>query len=419
MTPSASAVSRRLARFAFAAPITCTAGAPALAQSDLIALPYQQMIAYGLSGDGAVVVGQTQGPGGSVTWTQAGGVQLLSPSSGDGVATDASYDSSVIVGIQFSVGVYRWTPATGMQFLGVAPGYTSSGTPLVSTDGSIVVGTAVNPGTQQDAIWRWTEATGLQLFGNFTSAEHTVAGLSGDGSVVIGNDLVPQFRPGVSYSYPGKAWSHTVTGSVALPSPAQYFAATGLSDDGQTIVGGRWSYNGLGHASNHVAVRWVDGGPQQDIGLLAGHPYSRATVVSADGSVIAGDTGGPYFTLGEAVWIWTQPKGIRDLKQVLLDLGVASASNWTLRTVVAMSDDGAVILGYGDDAGLGLRPWLAILENPCYADCSGDGNLTVADFTCFQTRFIAGDPYADCDTSGTLTVADFTCFQTAFVAGCP
>ncbi len=55
----------------------------------------------------------------------------------------------------------------------------------------------------------------------------------------------------------------------------------------------------------------------------------------------------------------------------------------------------------------------------CYADCNQSGSLTVADFTCFQTRFVAGDPYADCNQSGTLTVADFTCFQTKFVAGCP
>ncbi len=55
----------------------------------------------------------------------------------------------------------------------------------------------------------------------------------------------------------------------------------------------------------------------------------------------------------------------------------------------------------------------------CYADCNLSGTLTVADFTCFQTKFVAGDPYADCNQSGTLSVADFTCFQSMFVAGCP
>ncbi len=55
----------------------------------------------------------------------------------------------------------------------------------------------------------------------------------------------------------------------------------------------------------------------------------------------------------------------------------------------------------------------------CYADCTDDGALTVADFGCFQTKFVSGEPYADCNASGGLSVADFGCFQTKFVAGCP
>ncbi len=55
----------------------------------------------------------------------------------------------------------------------------------------------------------------------------------------------------------------------------------------------------------------------------------------------------------------------------------------------------------------------------CYADCNADGQLTVADFGCFQTKFVAQNAYADCNADGNLTVADFGCFQTKFVAGCP
>ncbi len=55
----------------------------------------------------------------------------------------------------------------------------------------------------------------------------------------------------------------------------------------------------------------------------------------------------------------------------------------------------------------------------CYPDCNGVGGLTIADFGCFQTKFVAGDPYADCNQDAALTVADFGCFQTKFVAGCP
>lgn len=53
-----------------------------------------------------------------------------------------------------------------------------------------------------------------------------------------------------------------------------------------------------------------------------------------------------------------------------------------------------------------------------YADCNYDGMVTVADFGCFQTRWLQGDLYADCNGSGTLTIHDFGCFQTCFVMTC-
>jgi hypothetical protein len=60
-----------------------------------------------------------------------------------------------------------------------------------------------------------------------------------------------------------------------------------------------------------------------------------------------------------------------------------------------------------------------------YANCdasTGSPALTAADFSCFLSKFRAGDPYANCDGSTgspTLTAADFVCFLSAFRAGCP
>jgi hypothetical protein len=73
------------------------------------------------------------------------------------------------------------------------------------------------------------------------------------------------------------------------------------------------------------------------------------------------------------------------------------------------------------DTGLGPAPIvdMGAYEYRLYPDCNLDGVLTVADFGCFQTKFVAGDPYADCNGDGLRTVADFGCFQTKFVAGCP
>ncbi|MFM9996370.1 MAG: hypothetical protein ACKVU4_11290 [Phycisphaerales bacterium] len=56
---------------------------------------------------------------------------------------------------------------------------------------------------------------------------------------------------------------------------------------------------------------------------------------------------------------------------------------------------------------------------PCYPDCNNSGTLTVADFGCFQGKYVLSDLYADCNASGTLTVADFGCYQGKYVLGCP
>ncbi len=85
----------------------------------------------------------------------------------------------------------------------------------------------------------------------------------------------------------------------------------------------------------------------------------------------------------------------------------------TTQTRIGIDRDSDGVLD-GDEAG-GLG---------CYANCTADltpggqPNLTIADFGCFQTKFVQGDPYADCNADGLQTIADFGCFQTQFVSGC-
>ncbi len=61
----------------------------------------------------------------------------------------------------------------------------------------------------------------------------------------------------------------------------------------------------------------------------------------------------------------------------------------------------------------------------CYANCdcsAGTPALTANDFSCFLSKFRAGDVYANCDGSTgspSLTAVDFSCFLSAFRAGCP
>ena len=90
-----------------------------------------------------------------------------------------------------------------------------------------------------------------------------------------------------------------------------------------------------------------------------------------------------------------------------------------------LSSSCAVLLDFDNDHDLDmalideLEDVVMLYENACGPDCNNDGALTVADFGCFQTKFVQGDPYADCNGDGQRTVADFGCFQTMFVQGCP
>jgi hypothetical protein len=94
--------------------------------------------------------------------------------------------------------------------------------------------------------------------------------------------------------------------------------------------------------------------------------------------------------------------------------GVSGGGGFTLSGTIGQASAG-VVSGGGFEIGGGF--WAGATPS-CYPDCTLSAGLTIADFACFQAKFVAGDPYADCNASGTLTIADFACFQSRFVAGC-
>jgi probable HAF family extracellular repeat protein len=109
--------------------------------------------AYSVSADGSVVVGDA---GGAFRWTVATGFQYI----GSGTAWDVSADGSVVVGSSLE-GAFRWTAATGVQYLGTLLGSSGSSAFAVSGDGSIVVGRASITAERDHAI-RWTPSRGIE-----------------------------------------------------------------------------------------------------------------------------------------------------------------------------------------------------------------------------------------------------------------
>ena len=169
--------------------------------------------ASGVSADGSVVVGSSKSAssGGTGTgrteafrWAQATGMVGLGDLPGGlfySKANGVSADGSVVVGVSEGANgneAFRWTQATGMVGLGVLPGgYFSSSALGVSADGSVVVG--YSDSENEAFIWNSTQGMrslkqvltndyGLNLNGwDLTSAN----AISADGLTIVGSGFDP------------------------------------------------------------------------------------------------------------------------------------------------------------------------------------------------------------------------------------
>lgn len=157
----------------------------------------------------------------------------------------------------------------------------------------------------------------------------TIAGLSGDGTVIIGHRDM-----GILFT-----WSEN-EGVEDLNSPMQPAKhGHAVNFDGSAIVGS------LGGGPNKQAVRWTKNGGTWDedvldTGLIQGQNYgSEATGVSDDGSVVVGTRG---ITLNPRAWRWTEDSDLQEL-------GLLHETKSSYSRATAVSGDGKVIVGRGDD----------------------------------------------------------------------
>jgi len=169
---------------------------------------------FGISGNGAVIVGGTGGSAGEAFyWTEASGKVGLGDLPGGGfssVAAAASLDGSVIVGggsTDNGTEVFRWTNAGGMVGLGrlTSTDYLAEAL-AVSADGSVISGHAYR---QEDIFspvieeaFRWTAAEGIRSVSQLLTdaglgaaiagwSLQSAIGISADGSTLAGYGLNP------------------------------------------------------------------------------------------------------------------------------------------------------------------------------------------------------------------------------------
>ena len=366
------------------------------------------------------------------------------------VASSISGDGTIVVGTGTG-GVQRWTGGTWTTIGGY-----SAGTPVVSRDGAVIAATALEPITNYQTAAIWLGGTNWQTLGGIgsvsSSSQSSTYGISGDGSVVVGLGWICP----AAFSC-GRAFSWTASSGMlnlgAIGGDGS--RANGVSADGATIVGWQqiatrvpavwvnsvetvldptgagevWAANSDGTRiagwNNGEAIVWSWNGAawdSQTIGFFLASHSGRALAISDDGSVVGGQCSlGSLPPFPTSALYWTQATGAVELKPYLESLGTTGMAGWTLNRVVAMTPDGRTLLGVGT-LGIAAFPnasFIVTFPESCYADCNADAALTVADFGCFQTKFVGADPYADCNADSLLTVADFGCFQTKFVGGCP
>ncbi len=167
---------------------------------------YLYSVAFDVSGDGRVVVGQTDGPRSyePFRWTAETGFQSIAPESGPwfGTAYGVSADGSVVVGRilhsdETGPEAFRWSLNGGMEYLGFLPDTFISIAMDVSDDGRVVVGWC-EPGFRP---FIWTPETGMRDLYEIATDDlgedlepwqlATVDAVSGDGRTVAGQGYAP------------------------------------------------------------------------------------------------------------------------------------------------------------------------------------------------------------------------------------
>lgn len=319
---------------------------------------------------------------------------------GPGYATAMSADGSVIVGnTEGAFETFRWTETDGVVPLGRATVPVlgvGAGSPDVSDDGTRVSATILSDDGTLATIGRWTLGEGWEELGPYPvdggvldQSLGSAWGISGDGESVVGLYWRPGQPDGSAHPC---AWTDA-GGIVDLGTPGNSGRANAASFDGSVVAGwveaptGAWmptlwddgvrtvveatdasctleTVNGAGTivggqfydegTTLRMAAIWHrDGGgwTKEPLGVLPGTqvPFGQATALdmTADGSVVIGYNA--YDRFDATGFIWTAGTGMLPIVEYLENHGVVLDGSFAIGGVSEISDDGLVIIGYGND----------------------------------------------------------------------
>jgi cysteine-rich repeat protein len=254
---------------------------------------------------------------------------------------------------------------TGPFFLRLCdlPGQSASSQATdVSADGSVVVGTSVGdrPGgcpflsgecIDESIAFRWMRETGMVPLpagcggGAGTTCYANVFAVSADGSVLVGDDEASDCYFGA------RAWGQP---EARLRGISSFFD---VAADGTRLVGAIADCDYYPCDFRGPAL-WSESDGVELLDPLPGHKTGAARGVSADGTVVVGESctnGGPDFCGGgfecsgdSEAFVWTQNAGLKSLNELPAPpAGPSMTSTGELfaTAALAVSADGATIVG--------------------------------------------------------------------------
>ena len=296
-----------------------------------------------ISADGAVVTGySTMTNGSSVSWYNVGflldlRVGVLSslgkhPNYVQATPVAVAANGTAVVGyLGYSSAAFRWTASQAIQALPLASAQGIS-IHAANSDVSIMVGSTGS------RAFRWSEQGGFEELGllpnvsRFSYDHASARDVSGDGSVVVGwcgsSDGLPT---------EGVRWSQ-----------ASGIQAIGRLNDKDQVRAEVISRNGLVIAglSGGVPFRWTPQNGMQALDVpLAGANigYESVTAINGDGSAIAATR---YVNAEREAVLFLRDGGKQSLLSWLKALGVET-DGWSFHYIHAISDDGKTLAGEG------------------------------------------------------------------------
>ncbi len=317
--------------------------------------------AYGFNSDGSIVVGYSDWDGGirvrATVWSGSNWATktdlgtLKSDNTGSSAARGTNGDGSVVVGSSSRDGsgsshatVWSgsgWATKTALGTLRTDNTGLSSAS-AISSDGSVVVGSADNDRSQRATVWSgsgWATKTDLGTLRTDNLWTSYANAVNGDGSVVVGHaDNDNGDTRAIVWS--GSGWTTKTDLGTLKSDNSSWSSANAVSRDGSVVAGYAYNDNGEKRATVWSGSGWAT---KTDLGTLKSDNSgeSSAWAASGDGSVVGGSAENNDGDQRATVWSgsgWNTKT----------DLGTLRTDNSGVSRVNAFSSDGKFALGLAE-----------------------------------------------------------------------